>query len=317
MAQHAKVLIAGAGPVGLTLANELARYGVPVRVVDKAAARTDKSKALVLWSRTLELFDHAGYVDQFLPAEMPAHGAIISTGKEVIARISLDDIDSLYPYALMIAQSETERVLEEHLAKRGVAVERNVALESFVEQGAQIQAVLRETKLASGSFEVGANVPTLVELPVATNTQGAVRVTLFSQRNEPLSERLLYHGAGSGLQISMTTENKTYSPRDPVKVRIKTTDAAGKPVKANIGVAVVDETVLAYADDKSGNLVSRMLLEQELGATKEDPIEDPRYYFGDKLDAAAALDALLATRGYRRFEWRPVLELAKTQGGAQ
>jgi len=181
----------------------------------------------------------------------------------------------------------------------------------------QIQAVLRETKLASGSFEVGANVPTLVELPVATNTQGAVRVTLFSQRNEPLSERLLYHGAGSGLQISMTTENKTYSPRDPVKVRIKTTDAAGKPVKANIGVAVVDETVLAYADDKSGNLVSRMLLEQELGATKEDPIEDPRYYFGDKLDAAAALDALLATRGYRRFEWRPVLELAKTQGGAQ
>ncbi len=177
----------------------------------------------------------------------------------------------------------------------------------------QIEAVVRESKLASGTFDVGANVPTLVELPVAANTQGVVRVTLFSQRNEPLSERLHYHGLGSGLQISMTTETKTYSPRDPVKLRIKTTDAAGKPVKANIGVAVVDETVLSYADDKSGNLMSRILLEQELGATKEDPIEDPKYYFGDKPDAAAALDALLATRGYRRFEWQPVIELAKTK----
>ena len=49
------VLVAGAGPVGMTMASELARYGVAVRVVDKAAQRTDKSKALVLWSRTLEL----------------------------------------------------------------------------------------------------------------------------------------------------------------------------------------------------------------------------------------------------------------------
>jgi len=51
------VLIAGAGPVGLTMASELARFGIRLRIVDKAAHRTDKSKALVLWSRTLELLD--------------------------------------------------------------------------------------------------------------------------------------------------------------------------------------------------------------------------------------------------------------------
>jgi 2-polyprenyl-6-methoxyphenol hydroxylase-like FAD-dependent oxidoreductase len=51
------VLIVGAGPVALTLACELTRYRVPVRIVDKAAQRTDKSKAIVLWSRTLELLD--------------------------------------------------------------------------------------------------------------------------------------------------------------------------------------------------------------------------------------------------------------------
>ena len=73
----------------------------------------------MLWSRTLELFDHAGYVEPFLAAGLQAHGAQMSNGKDVIARISLDDIDSPYPYALMIPQSDTERVLEEQLAKRG------------------------------------------------------------------------------------------------------------------------------------------------------------------------------------------------------
>jgi ribulose 1,5-bisphosphate synthetase/thiazole synthase len=47
------ILIIGAGPVGMTMGCELARYGVPVRIIDKAAHRTDKSKALVVWSRTL------------------------------------------------------------------------------------------------------------------------------------------------------------------------------------------------------------------------------------------------------------------------
>jgi 2-polyprenyl-6-methoxyphenol hydroxylase-like FAD-dependent oxidoreductase len=41
------VLVTGAGPVGLAMAAELARYGVSVRIIDKAVQRTDKSKALV------------------------------------------------------------------------------------------------------------------------------------------------------------------------------------------------------------------------------------------------------------------------------
>ena len=50
---NSNVLIAGAGPVGLAVAADLARYGVSVRLIEKSPERTDKSKALVLWSRTL------------------------------------------------------------------------------------------------------------------------------------------------------------------------------------------------------------------------------------------------------------------------
>jgi len=170
-----------------------------------------------------------------------------------------------------------------------------------------VEAVLREKKLASGAFDVEAGQPSLVELPVDAAAQGAVRVTLFSTRHEPLAERLVYHGIGADLKITMTADKKTYSPRDPVKLRIQTTDSRGKPVKANVGVAVVDETVLSFADDKSARILARMFLEPELGATTADPIEEPNFYFTSKPEAAAAMDALLATRGYRRFEWRPIL----------
>lgn len=144
------VLISGGGPVGLTLANELTRFGITVRIVDKAAARTDKSKALVLWPRTLELLEHGGYVAPFLAAGNPAKGAILSDGNAKVAEVTLGGIDTRYPYALMIPQSETERVLEEQLAARGIAVERQVEMKEFTDTGDGVEAVLAK---ADGSTE--------------------------------------------------------------------------------------------------------------------------------------------------------------------
>jgi alpha-2-macroglobulin-like protein len=177
----------------------------------------------------------------------------------------------------------------------------------------QIEATLRENRLAGGAFTVEAGKPTLVELPLASGTQGAVRVTLFSDRQEPLAERLVYCGRGAGLKVAITPDRKAYSPRDRVKLRVHTTDARGRPVKASVGLAVVDDTVLSFADDKTARILAHVYLEPELGATAADPIEEPNFYFGDKPEAAAAMDALLATRGYRRFEWRQVLPAERSQ----
>ncbi|RDI53588.1 FAD-dependent monooxygenase [Microvirga subterranea] len=144
MTDDTRILISGAGPVGLTMAIELTRYGVPIRIVDKAASRTDKSKALVIWSRTLELLDRAGLVRQFLDAGQTCHGTQFSNGPETIARVSFDSIDSPYPFALMIPQSETERILETHLKELGVAVERQVELTGFAERdGRVLSTILR------------------------------------------------------------------------------------------------------------------------------------------------------------------------------
>jgi 2-polyprenyl-6-methoxyphenol hydroxylase-like FAD-dependent oxidoreductase len=127
------VLIAGAGPVGLTVASELARYGLSVRLIDKNAERTDKSKALVLWARTLELMDRmgAGCTQRFIEAGLKVQGANILSGHKEIAHVEMTHIESPYKFVLMIPQSETERLLEEHLATFGLKAERQVELKQF------------------------------------------------------------------------------------------------------------------------------------------------------------------------------------------
>ena len=136
------VLISGAGPVGMTMAIALKRRGVAVRIVDKAAQRTDKSKALVLWPRTLELLDIQGGVERFIAAGSPALGArIVADGKQLV-HVSLETARSAYRYALMIPQSETERLLEERLESLGLRVERGTTLASFSDDGAGVDAVL-------------------------------------------------------------------------------------------------------------------------------------------------------------------------------
>jgi 2-polyprenyl-6-methoxyphenol hydroxylase-like FAD-dependent oxidoreductase len=137
------VLIAGAGPVGLTLAIELARYGVSVRIIDKASERTDKSKALVIWSRTLELLERAGCSGALLDAGYKVTSVNISANKKPIAHFTLDGVDTAYPFALLIPQSDTERVLDEFLNTLGVKVERAVELTSFTASSASVVSTLR------------------------------------------------------------------------------------------------------------------------------------------------------------------------------
>jgi 2-polyprenyl-6-methoxyphenol hydroxylase-like FAD-dependent oxidoreductase len=139
-----KVLIIGAGPVGLTLAIELTRFGIPVQIVEKAAQRTDKSKALVLWSRTLELLDRQpGGSTTFVEAGFKVGAVSFFSGDNLIGRASMDAVASPYPYGLMIPQADTERVLEERLESLGVKVQRQVEVVGLSLRDDGADAVLR------------------------------------------------------------------------------------------------------------------------------------------------------------------------------
>ena len=101
----------------MTLASKLPRYGLPVRIVDKAAARNDKSKAIILWSRTLEPLDRGGPGGSapFVAAGLKACAVNLVASGGPIGRIELGDERGPHPYGLMLPQSDTERLLEQRL----------------------------------------------------------------------------------------------------------------------------------------------------------------------------------------------------------
>ena len=67
-------LVVGAGPVGLTMACELLRHGVRCRIIDRAAERSQTSKALAIFPRTLEVFETMGIADRCLAGGLRLHG---------------------------------------------------------------------------------------------------------------------------------------------------------------------------------------------------------------------------------------------------
>lgn len=139
-----QILIIGAGPVGLTLACELARYSIPIRIIDKASHRTDKSKAVVIWTRTLELLDRTGCLRDFLDVGVKCRAVNLIGNGAPMARITLGKVDSPYPFGLLVPQSETERLLEEHLARLGVTVDRETALVAFDQQESSVTAHIQQ-----------------------------------------------------------------------------------------------------------------------------------------------------------------------------
>lgn len=136
------VLVVGAGPVGLTLAGLLARHGMRCLAIDRAAARTDKSKALVVWPRTLELLQSIGAEQPFLAAGAPAfRGRVFSRGR-ALAELDFARSGSAFASALMIPQSESERLLEADALAAGTELARRTELLRFSPDAAGVRVLL-------------------------------------------------------------------------------------------------------------------------------------------------------------------------------
>ena len=60
------VLIVGAGPTGLMLANQLARHAIRATIVDRHSGPAQQSRAMAVQARTLEIYSKMGIVEKAL-----------------------------------------------------------------------------------------------------------------------------------------------------------------------------------------------------------------------------------------------------------
>ena len=125
------------------MAAELARRGVPCRIVDKADGPTTLSKASSVHARTLEILTDMGVVEAFLAAGHVNHGLEIFAGATRLLHFTYDDVESPYPFQLNIPQRESERLLGELVARLGVEVEWRVELTALAQDEESARATLR------------------------------------------------------------------------------------------------------------------------------------------------------------------------------
>lgn len=136
------VLIVGAGPVGLFLANECARRGLRFRIIEARASQSEHSKALAIFPRTLEIFDMAGIVAPFLEVANRVTSVAVIAHKHRLAHMPFTPDETPYPFVAMVPQDVTERLLAEQLMRRGGAVEYETSFFSADQHDGHVSVTL-------------------------------------------------------------------------------------------------------------------------------------------------------------------------------
>jgi 2-polyprenyl-6-methoxyphenol hydroxylase-like FAD-dependent oxidoreductase len=137
------VLVCGAGPTGLMLACQQARFGVGFRLIDRNPGPSLTSKAMVVHARTLELYAQLGLAEEAIAAGQRAEAVEFHAGGRYAAQLAVGDIGagmSPYPFVLALGQDANERLLSAWLARRGIAVEWNTTLTGLAQDAAGVTA---------------------------------------------------------------------------------------------------------------------------------------------------------------------------------
>ncbi len=118
MTSDERVLIAGAGPVGLTAAANLVRSGVPVTVFEAGADLSTESRASTFHPPTLDMLDTLGAAKPLIAQGLTAPTFQYRTMRHgILAQFDFGAIAdaTAHPYRVQCEQSRLTRILYEQL----------------------------------------------------------------------------------------------------------------------------------------------------------------------------------------------------------
>lgn len=134
--------------------------------------------------------------------------------------------------------------------------------------------------------------------------EGIIQLTLFNNKGEPLTERLVFNSQLDVAKLNVNTDKKVYGTRQAVKMTVNA-KTRNVPVQGNFSVSVINETKVPYPEDDETTIFSSFLISSDIGGY----IEKPNYYF-NQIDEKkmADLDLLMLTQGYRKFSYEYIIK---------
>src|SRR5215207_9418654 len=139
------VLVVGAGPTGLMLANQLVRRGVRTLIIDRHAGPARETRALGVQARTLEIYAQLGIVDRALELGKRSTGANLWAQGRKTARVPLGETgrdETPYPYILILGQDDNERIMGDRLRELGASVQWNTELVGLAQEPGGVTVTL-------------------------------------------------------------------------------------------------------------------------------------------------------------------------------
>lgn len=153
------IIVAGAGPVGLAVANGLVERGLPVVVLDPRPGIPEDPRATTLQPRVLEVFEQWDLLGDLLPRGRKVRSLSYWDARSRKPILELDygllDDTTTCPYRLHIAQWEVCEVLHDRLPPGTVHWGRRVS--GVEDDGEGVTVHLSDHTRLSGSFLVGAD----------------------------------------------------------------------------------------------------------------------------------------------------------------
>ena len=131
--------------------------------------------------------------------------------------------------------------------------------------------------------------------------EGISHLTVFDFRRQPVCERLVFREPSKPMHLEVTADQGSYGTRKKINLLVNSTAESGIPMAADCSVAVFRVDSLQNAT--SGHIFQYFWL----GSDLKGKIESPDYYFEHPEDRQA-MDNLLLTHGWRRFQWEDVLD---------
>ncbi|QJD82950.1 FAD-dependent monooxygenase [Cohnella herbarum] len=155
------VLIAGAGPTGSTLAADLLRRGLRIRVVDKAPHAFKGSRAKGVQPRTQEIFEDFGIMGEASAEGGPYPLAGLHLGPITVPwrmqQRNKPTPSEPYPNILLLPQSRTDAILHRLLDRLGLRIEFDASVEGFEQDSFGVTTTLSTGEKIRSRYLVGAD----------------------------------------------------------------------------------------------------------------------------------------------------------------